>query len=305
MDRSIERRRTIRIRRSALTAARLDDIDKPGIKVAETKEELEQAFRLVYEEYYDQGYIPNPHPRAMLYSIYNFLPKTCVFIFQAYRDVISTIAFIPDSALFGLPMDALYKDEIDELRRQGRKVVEIGSLATEKTLRGKNVVMYLYKTVINYGLMTGVNDLCLTVNPKHVRFYNEIMLCEQIGEEKYYPTVGAPAVLMRADFDSYAERLMRAYAASDFETDLASFFLKLNTSHVDQNIQSLGYEHHEFLDYDAARYFFQQRPEILEELDPERLAYIERVYHKALFVPSMVPWNDSLNLMGALCRSTL
>lgn len=48
MDRSIERRRTIRIRRSALTAAKLDDIDKPSIKVAETRDELEQAFRLVY-----------------------------------------------------------------------------------------------------------------------------------------------------------------------------------------------------------------------------------------------------------------
>lgn len=305
MDRSIERRRTIRIRRSALTAAKLDDIDKPSIKVAETRDELEQAFRLVYEEYHEQGYIPRSHPRSMLYSIYNFLPKTCVFIFQAYRDVVSTIAYIPDSSLFGLPMDSLYKDEVDALRRQGRKVVEIGSLSTEKSLRGKNVVMYLYKTVINYGLMTGVNDLCLTVNPKHARFYADIMLCEQIGEEKHYPAVGAPAVLMRADFDTYAERLMETYAVSDFETDLASFFLKLNTSHVDQHIESLGYERHEFLDYDAARYFFQQRPEILEKLNSEQLAYIERAYHKALFVPSMVPWSESFNQVRSSCRPML
>ena len=36
VDRSIERRRTIRIRRSALTSAKLDDIEKPAIKIAET-----------------------------------------------------------------------------------------------------------------------------------------------------------------------------------------------------------------------------------------------------------------------------
>lgn len=305
MDRSIERRRTIRIRRSALTAAKLDDIDKPSIKIAETRDELEQAFRLVYEEYYEQGYVSRPHPRSLLYSIYDFLPKTCVFVFQAYRDVVSTISFIPDSRLFGLPMDSLYKAEVDALRRQGRKVVEIGALATEKSLRGKNVVMYLYKTVINYGLMTGVNDLCLTVNPKHARFYADIMLCEQIGEERFYPSVGAPAVLMRANFDTYAERLMETYSANDFETDLASFFLKLNSSRVDPHIESLGYERHELLDYDAARYFFQQRPELLEGLNPEQLAYIERAYHKALFVPSMVPWNEAFNLMGSLCLSAL
>ena len=305
MDRSIERRRTIRIRRSALTAAKLDDIDKPSIKVAETRDELEQAFRLVYAEYYEQGYVPRSHPNAILYSIYDFLPKTCVFVFQAYRDVVSTISFIPDSRLFGLPMDSLYKDEIDALRRQGRKVAEIGALATEKSLRGKNVVMYLYKAVINYGLITGVNDLCLTVNPKHARFYADIMLCEQIGEERYYPSVGAPAVLMRADFDTYAERLMETYATSDFEIDLASFFLKLNSTHVDQDIRSCGYERHELLDYDAARYFFQQRPEVLKNLNPEQLAYIERAYHKPLFVPSMVPWNIPVNSVGLSCRSAL
>lgn len=305
MDRSIERRRTIRIRRSALTAAKLDDIDRPSIKVAETLDELEQAFRLVYAEYFEQGYVPHPHPKSILYSIYNFLPKTCVFIFQAYREVVSTIAFIPDTPLFGLPMDSLYKDEVDVLRRQGRKVVEIGSLATERSLRGKNVVMYLYKAVINYGLMIGVNDLCLTVNPKHARFYADIMLCEQIGEERHYPSVGAPAVLMRANFDTYAERLTQTYSSNDFETDLAAFFLKLNNSHVDQDIQAFEYERHELLDYDAARYFFQQRPDILERLNPEQLAYIERAYHKPLFVPSMVPWHESINRVGALCRSTL
>lgn len=290
MDRSIERRRTIRIRRSALTAAKLDDIDRPALKIAETRDELCKAFGLVYAEYFEQGYVTSPHPQAILYNIFNFLPKTCVFIFQSFRDVISTISYIPDSPLFGLPMDGLYRDEIDQLRAQGRKVVEIGSLATEKSVRGRNVVMYLYKTVINYGLMTGVNDLCLTVNPKHVRFYADIMLCEQIGEEKYYPSVGAPAVLMRADFDTYAQRMRETYSTDDFETDLGSFFLKMRGSTVDRDIGALRYEREEFLDYDAARYLFMERPELLLSLNEEQQDYLEWFYHKALNVPSSVPW---------------
>lgn len=286
MDRSIERRRTIRIRRSALTSAKLDDIDRPAIKVAETKEELFKAFRLVYDEYHDQGYITKPHPLAIQYNVYNFLPKTCVFIFQSYRDVVSTISYVPDTPMFGLPLDSLYREEADFLRGQGRKLVEIGSLATEKSLRGRNVVMYLYKAVINYGLMTGANDLCLTVNPKHVRFYSDIMLCEQIGDEKYYPWVGAPAVLMRANFDTYAQKMLETYNTEDFETDLASFFLKMRGSKVDSDIDVFRYEREEFLDYDAARYFFMQRPEVLCDLTDDQIDYLEWFYHKALNVPS-------------------
>lgn len=288
MDRSIERRRTIRIRRSALTSAKLDDIDRPAIKIAETREELFKAFRLIYEEYFDQGYITKSHPLAIQYNIHNFLPKTCVFVFLSYRDVVSTISYIPDTPMFGLPLDSLYREEADRLRQQGRKLVEIGSLATEKTLRGRNVVMYLYKAVINYGLMTGTNDLCLTVNPKHVRFYTDIMLCEQIGEEKYYPWVGAPAVLMRANFDTYAQNMLDTYSTDDFETDLASFFLKMRGSKVDKDIDVLRYEREELMDYDAARYFFQQKPEVLCDLSEEQIDYLEWFYHKALNVPSSV-----------------
>lgn len=285
-EKDMERRRTIRIRRSALTAAKLGDLDRPNIKIAETLDELTQTFRLIYAEYMEQGYIQAPHPEGLLYSIYNFLPKTCVFIFRSYLDVISTISYTPHTELFGLPMDSLYKDEIDVLRNQGRKVVEIGSLATERSKRGKNVVMYLYKTIINYALFTGVNDLCLMVNPKHVRFYSDIMLCEPLGEEKFYPSVGAPAVAMRVNMDEYEERLKLAYGDSEFETDLHAFFLKMNQSPVDQDIAALDGERNQALDYDAARYLFLRRPEVLGRLDSQQREYIERKYNKALYAPS-------------------
>ena len=288
MERSIERRRTIRIRRSALTAAKLGDLDRPSIKIAETLDELSQAFKLIYAEYNSQGYISTPHPKQMLYGVYNFLPKTCVFIFQSYKDVISTISYTPDTKLFGVPMDSLYKNELDELRIQGRKIVEIGSLATERSVRGKNVVMYLYKAVINYAFLTKVSDLCLMVNPKHVRFYSDIMLCEQLGDEKFYDAVNAPAVAMRVNFDTYQEKLKAVYGDSEVETDLGSFFLKMNYSSVDPDIEAIDVERNQLLDYDAARDLLMHKPTILEGLTQKQYEYIERMYHKAIYVPSMV-----------------
>jgi hypothetical protein len=112
------------------------------------------------------------------------------------------------------------------------------------------------------------------------------MLCEQIGDEKFYPWVGAPAVLMRANFDTYAQNMLETYSTDDFETDLASFFLKMHGSKVDSDIDVFRYEHEAFMDYDAARYFFMQRPEVLCSLTDEQIDYLEWFYHKALNVPS-------------------
>ena len=47
-EREIERRRTIRIRRSALLGAKLEGLDRPSIKIAETLDEWQQAFGVVY-----------------------------------------------------------------------------------------------------------------------------------------------------------------------------------------------------------------------------------------------------------------
>ncbi len=54
---------------------------------------------------------------------------TCVFIFRTYLTVISTLTQIFDSELFGLPMDVLYKGELDTLRGQGRNITELSALA--------------------------------------------------------------------------------------------------------------------------------------------------------------------------------
>jgi hypothetical protein len=55
---------------------------------------------------------------------------------------------------------------------------------------------------------------------------------------------------------------------------------------VDKDINVYRYEREEFMDYDAARYFFQQRPEVLCGLTDEQIDYLEWFYHKALNVPS-------------------
>jgi hypothetical protein len=221
---SPERRRTIRIKRSELLKARLDDIDRPAVKIAGDIDEFKQAFSLVHDTYLRMGYLSTPKPHGMLFGIHTLLPQTVIFVAKSYLTVISTLTEIFDTELFGLPMDELYQKELDGLRSKGRKIVELSALVTPANFRWMNVFMYINKVMYLYSLDRGVNDLCIAVNPKHVRFYKHILLFEDLGPERYYPRVNAPAVALRLNMDCISERSKAAYDGLDFECNAHAYF---------------------------------------------------------------------------------
>jgi hypothetical protein len=220
---SPERRRTIRIKRSELLKARLDEIDRPAVKIAGDIDEFKQAFSLIHDTYLRLGYLSTPKPHGMLFGIHTLLPETVIFVAKSYLTVISTLTEIFDTELFGLPMDELYRKELDGLRSKGRKIVELSVLVTPVDFRWMNVFMYLNKVMYLYSIDRGVNDLCIAVNPKHVRFYKHILLFEDFGPERYYPRVNAPAVALRVNMDCIKEKLKSAYDGLDFDCNLHDY----------------------------------------------------------------------------------
>jgi hypothetical protein len=223
-----ERRRTVRLRRSALLKSKLDTIDRPAIKIAETSKEYDQALALVYDEYVESGYIPNPNPEGKIFSVHHLLPETTVFVAKSYETVISTLTQVFDSELFGLPMDSIYWEELAELREKGRKIAELGSLATKKDFRWQNLFMYLCQVMYWFSRYKEVDDLCITVNPKHVRFYHSIFLFEKFGPEKQYPKVAAPAILMRLNMDGIEKSLKQVYGNLEFDCNLYEYFHRMD-----------------------------------------------------------------------------
>jgi hypothetical protein len=273
-----DRRRTIRIKRSALLTNKLDDIDRPAIKIADTRDELEQAFSLVYGEYRKLGYITEPNASEISLSIYNIMPETAVFIFKSYLTVISTLTQVFDSRLFGLPMDVLYQEELDTLRNDNRKLAEIVALATSRERRWRNVFMYLTRAMTWFALQNNVNDLCITVNPKHVEFYKTIFLFEELGPEKHYPKVDAPAVALRLNLDDIHGRLKETYSALDFDCHLHSFYDRVTSTQPTGSGGILSAKGKRMMDTDTARYFFLEKTNILEKANPEQMAYIRSIY---------------------------
>lgn len=102
----------------------------PGvkIKVAETKEEIEQAYKILHDTYLETKLI-DEDSSGLRVTKYHALPTTTLCVVKRYEKVIGTFTIIQDS-IFGLPIDAT--SDITELRKRNSKIAEISSLAISR-----------------------------------------------------------------------------------------------------------------------------------------------------------------------------
>lgn len=255
-------------------------------QVAKSSEELEQALSLVYNKYASRGYIPNDYKSKFRISIYNALPSTTTFIAKQNEQLVATVTIIPDSPI-GLPMDKLYKEKIDILRKQGRKIAEVSQLAKlalNNDVLAKNwfqrfkyrafkcrnfsFILKLFKLVSDCAIYAEkLNDLCIAVNPRHRCIY-KFLGFEDLGGLKSYGSVnGAPAVAMRLNLDNIEGRLRN-------RRGLYGLFFGKKT---DPNLFKNKFR------FTAAelKYFFLEKSNIFKKAPAEQLEYIKSCYPNA------------------------
>ncbi|SMP63012.1 hypothetical protein SAMN06295888_11089 [Desulfonatronum zhilinae] len=276
-EHALERRRTIRLRRSSLLKVNLEKIDRPSIKLAEEQDDFEQSFALVHEEYVNAGYVHADGSVSLHYNIFSLLPQTTTFLFREYRRVISTVTQIGDSTFFGLPMDALYGAELNRLRSRKRRIAEISSLATHSSNRWEYFFVYLSRAILRYSMYTGVNDLCIMVNPKHVSFYKTLFLFEDFGPERFYAEVNAPAVALRLNLDLIGQRSRQAYANFAFESNLHSFFCDESGKYA-EIVFNTCVPLRKPMSEETFAFFIRLRTDILEILDGRQAKFLSSFY---------------------------
>lgn len=200
--------RTISWRRnfsSTLPPTRESTDSMPGVayKVAETREEREQAFRLVHDSYVKSNLI-DPSPYGMRVTPFHLLPTTDVFIATLGDQVIYTVTLISDDEL-GLPLEDLYAPEIDSLRRRGLFLSEVSCLASRDGVFSQkemfDVFVNLMSLMAQYARQNELDRFLIAVHPRHMRLYQRLLGFEQIGPQRMYPSVRYnPAVPAEHDF---------------------------------------------------------------------------------------------------------
>jgi hypothetical protein len=183
------------------------------VKFASTESEWEQAFELAASSYQARGYEP-PGTNRLRFTPYHALPDTLVLIAKHEGNVVATFSIVQDNALLGLPMEDAYADEINALRKQGRRLYEATTLA-DKELSPREflqVFLTLIRLSMQYHTRSGGDSYVIAVNPRHKKFYTKIIGFVPLGPLRTYAAVqDAPAEAFLLDNQLQRDKTPETY----------------------------------------------------------------------------------------------
>jgi len=179
--------------------------------VAQTLDEVLAAWRLVYSAYLRSGLIdPNPFelhttPRAVG-------PHTAVIIARLGDVVVGTLSAMLDNP-GGLPLDAVYPAELAALRREGRRLMELGLFADrrEQLSRSLGTLLEMMRLATYFGIYNDRTDAVIGVHPRHAPFYVRYLAFNVIGQQSTHPGVkDHPVVLLGMNWLKEKNRATRS-----------------------------------------------------------------------------------------------
>jgi hypothetical protein len=185
---------------------------EPFIKIASRQEEWTGAFRLVHDAYVDRGLIV-ANPYRMRVTPYHLLHSTEVLVALQQGRVICTVSLVGDGDL-GLPMEVIYDREIALRRAQGLCLAEVSCLADrrQESESSRSALFRLMSFTAQLSRHRIIDELLITVHPRHAAFYVKFLGFQSIGEVREYPAVcDHPAVPLALDLNRLAVQHPRAY----------------------------------------------------------------------------------------------
>ena len=175
-----------------------------NVRIATTRRDLVGAFELVYSAYLAKGYI-RPRPEQMVYHPVFGLPSSRTLLAVGPgNNIAGTLSIVSDNPL-GFQLETSYRDEVQLLRNEGRRLAEITCLTTENAgrFRPMEVFAVLTRFAIHYALWRGYDDLLMAVHPRHYRFYWRLLRAAPVGPARAHEVVeGNPAFCCRIDLRS-------------------------------------------------------------------------------------------------------
>ena len=139
-------------------------------RIARTKEELSEAYRILHDSYLELGY-SKAHISEMRIVKYFALPSTTTLIALFDSKVVGTISIVRRGS-FGLPMESAF--DLSEIIDRNEVVAEVSSLAIDSKFRQKRGALFLplLKYFWNYvDEFMNLDSIVITVNPSMTDFY--------------------------------------------------------------------------------------------------------------------------------------
>jgi hypothetical protein len=183
------------------TDARLDhplDVQIFHIRMANSARRREAASLLIRKMYGWRGYAfePNRFQEANKLTLYA----------ETGGMVVGTMSLCLDSEIL-LPADENFRDRLDVLRAQGRRLCEPSRLAIDKGVTKRVFASLIHISYIYARIIHRFTDYVIEVNPRHVMFYQRMLGFDDVGARRECTRVAAPAVLLRLPLEHMAEQI--------------------------------------------------------------------------------------------------
>lgn len=254
------------------------DLKGCTIERACTADDLRQAYRLVHDVYLGSGYI-DPDPSGMRLRLYETAAETATFVAKVEGRVVGVLSVVEDSPDLGLPSDCVFKEELDELRRAGRRLCEVTNQAVADEYRKSAVPTELMRCAIAVSLTEGYHEAVAAVSPSHNGFY-ELLGFRQVGSlRSYSQTIDDPVIAVSMDIDQYREPQRELSATAQFVRDFlteGNRFLSCVAEWADE-------ARRQFLNPDLLKQLFVLERNFLARCTPEELGILYRRWGHDMF----------------------
>lgn len=190
--------------------------DSFGIRLTDTAEGRSSASLLINKMYAWRGY-------GGTHQVVDD-PNRITLTATDHGKVVGTLTIGLDAPV-GLAADQIFKEELDAMREQGGRLCEFTKLAFDPSVKSKASLANLFHLAVIYARdIHHRSDIVIEVNPRHRRFYQQMLGFEQLGDLKTSPRVNAPAYLLRVGLDFVTEQIKQYGGTFSEQTSGRSFY---------------------------------------------------------------------------------
>jgi hypothetical protein len=190
-----------------------DPLEHVDYRLAETREEKENIYRLRYRAYLREGAIL-PSESERVTDAYDDLANNFTFGIYVQNELYSSIRIsVLSSEWRGSPSSEMFADLIHPELDRGKIIIDPTRFVADPE-KAKTFPELPYITVrLGYVACGHFNaDIGLAnVRPEHRAFYRKVFLQEPWGEPRLYPGLIKPVGLMAADYLSIRDKVFQRF----------------------------------------------------------------------------------------------
>jgi len=265
------------------------------IRRAVAEHDLRDAYRLVHDVFVNKGYI-DLKPTGIRLRAFEAIPEMATFVAGTEGRIVGVMSIIPDTPDMGLPSDAGFEKELDELRRAKRRVAEVTNLAVAPRYRRSNVFTELARAIHAHAVAMHYDDVFIAISPGHVGFFKDILQFLPCGDARNYSSEKDDTVVgLRWNMRTLREQFADADSRLGDDALLIDHFYENNPCH-DFVLPWATVAKRTFLDARVLCQLFVDGYNALDHFTPDQREAIRRRWGEAVFAevchgqrPEMAP----------------